>query len=196
MPGAPKQFNCDTVLLKALEVFWAKGYEATSIQDLVDAMGVSRASMYDTFGNKRDLFLLAFKQYSQSSIEKVTQTLNADNAPLTNLRALLSMMTQGNEAGKHYGCFANNVAIELGPHDPEIAALVGQFWQQIEALMGDALISAAKANQLRNNTNIKLTAALINSLMQGLVSMSKAGVDYQKQHAIIDELMMLLAPTS
>jgi len=192
MPGAPKQFNCDAVLLKALEVFWAKGYEATSIQDLVDAMGISRASMYDTFGNKRDLFLLAFNQYCQSSMETIKSILGAGDAPLSNLKTLLLMMTQRNEEGKHYGCFANNVAIELGPHDAEIAKLVGQFWQQVEDVIGGTLATATRAGQISIDTDIETTAALINSMLQGLVSMSKVGVTNQKQYTIIDQLMTLL----
>ena len=92
MVGPPKQFDRDEALGRALEVFWAKGFEATSMQDLVDHMGINRASMYDTFGNKHALFSRAVDWYATQVLGDIARILEAPGSPLGNKNLFLRVL--------------------------------------------------------------------------------------------------------
>jgi len=81
----PRKFNEDDVIDKAVKVFWAKGYEAASIQDLVDTMGIQRGSLYATFGGKQPLFLKSLKRYSVTVVSKLLEILRVSHLLLSRL---------------------------------------------------------------------------------------------------------------
>ena len=83
--GRSKAFNEELVLDKAIEVFWAKGYEATSIQDLVDAMGIQRGSLYGTFGSKQELFLKSLDRYSLVVVKDLLALLTSKTSALESI---------------------------------------------------------------------------------------------------------------
>ena len=125
MIGRPKEFDEADVLQQAMEVFWAHGYEATSVQDLLDAMGINRASMYDTFGDKHALFMAAFEHYGRTVTRGVEEVLDGPGSPLANIRKVLTRMAGDVVGGRSRGCLACNTAVELAPHDSEVAGAVG-----------------------------------------------------------------------
>jgi len=168
MVGPNKQFDKDEALNKALEIFWAKGFEATSMQDLVLNMGVNRASMYHTYGNKHALFIAALECYIESNLEHFKQALNAPGSPLENLNNIFQFFIGTGQQEKSYGCFINNTAVEMGPHDPQVAAIIRQFWLRFESLLTDLLNRAIQQGELAQHTNTKDLAVLINIALQGL----------------------------
>ena len=87
--GRPKEFDRKEALESAMEVFWAKGFEGTSVCDLLDGMGINRGSMYDTFGDKRALFLAAIDHYRQEVAGQLVEGLFAPGSPLENIRKIL-----------------------------------------------------------------------------------------------------------
>ncbi len=125
MVGRPKQFERSEALTSALEVFWTKGYEATSVQDLVDAMGVNRGSLYDTFGDKHALFVEAVEHYLNDSTSKLIEILSAGRSPLAGIQdffnRVVNNLTSDNGCR---GCLITNAAVELAPHDEEVADVV------------------------------------------------------------------------
>lgn len=129
-----KQFNIDETLTCAMQAFWARGYEATSMRDLVDATGVNRASLYATYGDKRALFLSAFRKYDEEVRERTLGELSQSLAPADAIRAIFdkfigqTRLPQGN-----WGCFMVNTTLELTAHDPEIARMVNRAQDGIEA---------------------------------------------------------------
>jgi TetR/AcrR family transcriptional repressor of nem operon len=129
-----KSFDVDATLSKAMQAFWAHGYEATSMQDLVRATGINRASIYATYGDKRALFLSALRKYDVDIRRKMLEQLEASAAPAAGIAAVFdrfidqTAMQQGN-----WGCFIVNTALELAAHDSEIARLVNTAQDDIEA---------------------------------------------------------------
>ncbi len=173
MAGPDKQFDRNATLDKALEVFWAKGFEATSMQDLVDNMGINRASMYQTYGNKRALFVAALARYIETMLGQMQEALAAPGSPLGNLHGLLQHFIEKGVEGRTYGCFINNTAVELGPHDAEIAGTIRGFWSRFESLLQSTLQRAIDTGELRPDMPVAQAAVLINIHLQGLMAKIK-----------------------
>src|SRR5437588_11307568 len=118
-----KEFNRDEVLHKAMEVFWTRGYERASIQDLVEHMGINRQSIYDTFGDKHPLCLQALDRYREIQSRKVYEVLDRPGSVNRNLRLLFQKVVDKSlsEEGRR-GCFVGNAMSELAGRCQETAA--------------------------------------------------------------------------
>ena len=99
MAGRPREFDTEQALERAMEVFWADGYEAASVQTLLDAMGINRGSMYDTFGDKHALFLAAIEHYGTTVFRCFEQDLACPGPVLECIRRTLRRMGQGERGG-------------------------------------------------------------------------------------------------
>src|SRR5579871_2078456 len=120
-----KEFDTNEALDKAIDLFWDKGYNACSMQDIVEGLGLSRSSIYETFGDKRQLFLEALKKYQRAALEAMEKDINAASDVREVLKQIFGSILPGNQnCSLEKGCFMVNSAIELAPHDPEIAAIV------------------------------------------------------------------------
>src|ERR1700733_563742 len=108
-----KDFDETQVLAKAIKLFWQKGYNGTSMQDLVDALGISRSSLYDTFGDKHQLYIKALESYEQAETAKRNKALDKSIPARTAIRQLLDYTLQDLISDKqHKGCFLTNAAVE------------------------------------------------------------------------------------
>lgn len=127
-----KQFNKDEALEKALAVFWERGYEATSMQDLIDCMGINRGSLYATFGDKHTLFVAALDMYDQRR-HRLLGALERRHPPREAIRQVFRLFVDGvedNVASK--GCFLTNCALELAAHDASVGSVVAKAQQDVE----------------------------------------------------------------
>ena len=107
-----KAFNKEEVLDKAVEVFWAKGYEAASIQDLVDAMGIQRGSLYATFGGKQQLFLTALNRYGEVVVKKLLEILGSKDSAFESIELFFAQLVEHLlTAGPLRSCLVTNSAI-------------------------------------------------------------------------------------
>ena len=116
----PKEFDRDAALQAAIGVFWAKGFAGASTEDLTRAMGIGRQSLYDTFGDKKRLYLEALGRYTAEQVAGHTQTLNGPGRPAENLKALLAAFAEQSEDQRRLGCFGLNAICEFGQDDPEV----------------------------------------------------------------------------
>ena len=120
-----KQFDVDDALSKAMHAFWARGYEATSMQDLVDCMGINRGSLYATFGDKRSLFVQAVRRYDTVHREAWVASLATSAVPRDAIVSVFrDVVASVIETGSRDGCMLVNTALELSPHDSEIADIL------------------------------------------------------------------------
>ncbi|MDH5325337.1 MAG: TetR/AcrR family transcriptional regulator [Gammaproteobacteria bacterium] len=194
MAGPQKQFDTDTVLAKALEVFWRQGYELTSVQDLVKGMGINRASLYDTFGNKTQLYQQTLQRYIEQSLTQSRELLLHHPGTvvqrLQNYFYTLNSTHHDNEC--HFGCFLNNTAVELGPHYPQFAEQVRNAWTEMETIFRTLLEQGVKKQELPPHLDTAAIAATINMMLQGISVMSKAGVPKEQLAQIIATVMNLL----
>ena len=172
--GPNKQFDRAKALDEAMQLFWEHGYEATSMQDLVNAMGINRASMYQTYGNKQALYRASLERYAMQILAHVTELLDKPGTPLTNLRDLFVHVVEQSLEGKMRGCFINNTAVELGPHDAELAEKTRDIWMQLENVFVTRLQQAIDQQQLAAETDTRQLAQLLNTNLQGLMVKTKA----------------------
>jgi len=191
MVGRPKTFDEAEALERAMEVFWARGYEATSVQDLLDAMGINRGSMYDTFGDKHALFSAAIEHYGGATTERLETTLQDARSPLDGIRRVLRTMGD-NEGGSCRGCLTTNAIVELAPHDPEIAAIVRGVLQGMERAFASALRRAVDAGELPRDADVRALARFLASVGQGLIVLSKASASRAQVKDTIDVAMAAL----
>lgn len=128
-----KQFDVDETLTRAMEAFWARGFDATSMQDLVRCTGVNRASLYATYGDKRALFLAALRQYDERIRKSMLARLEQRYPPREAIRRLfLAFAEQPAVDGVRRGCLLSNTALELAAHDEEVRAIVAAGQQDME----------------------------------------------------------------
>jgi TetR/AcrR family transcriptional repressor of nem operon len=182
----PKEFNPDDVLDKAMHTFWHKGYEATSMEDLLAAMGINRASFYDTFGGKRALFLKAIDRYCTGFIREKFSLLDQPGPALQTLRRFVRLMIEGGLADpQRRGCLIANTAMELAPHEKEIAGKVCQGLKMGEDAFFKILARAKAQGELAKDKDPRALARFLVTMMQGTIVMIKAGTpaDVVKQTA-------------
>ncbi|MCP3903687.1 MAG: TetR/AcrR family transcriptional regulator [Planctomycetes bacterium] len=177
MVGRPKEFDERQALDRAMEVFWVHGYEASSVQDLLDAMGINRGSMYDTFGDKHALFTAAIEHYGATVMCHLEQSLAAEGSPLDNIREVLTRAGGGGKKtaeGRCCGCLATNAIVELAPHDPNVAQMSRDLLKRIERAFAKALERARGAGELSDDADTRALARFLVTTLQGLVVMAKA----------------------
>jgi TetR/AcrR family transcriptional regulator, transcriptional repressor for nem operon len=121
----PREFDEAAVLEAAVECFWSRGYEATSVRDLADSMGITGASLYNAFGDKRSLYRRSLDYYVSQSFSDRVRRLEGNVPPLDALDAFFSEVIERSLADKHRkGCMLVNSALELAPHDPEFRRVI------------------------------------------------------------------------
>ena len=173
-----KEFDRETVLEKAMEVFWSQGYEATSIQDLVESMGINRGSLYDTFTDKHTLFLAVIAHYQKTVFE---QTFAHLAAPGASKQAIIdhfhAVVDRAIADGRRWGCLMTNAIVELSAHDSAIAACTQANLQQIESIFYQALVSAQQQGELKPDPDLRALARYLTASMQGLRVISKVMPD-------------------
>lgn len=173
-----KEFDPAAALQSALELFWERGYEATSMADLVEHLGVGRASLYATFGSKHDLYLKALDRYDELVGPRLLAELSQPGPALPAVRAVLrrfALEAVGEQRGR--GCFVVNVAAELASHDGESARRVLASWDQLETLLAAALTRAQAQGELGPQKEPRALARLLLVLLQGVRLVGKAGGD-------------------
>ncbi len=144
-----KEFNEEEVLDKAMLLFWEKGYNDTSIKDLIDALGISNASIYNAFGGKRQLFDLALKHYQSTKMSGIANFFNSQDDVRTGLRVVFEKIVSEDEADKNCkGCFIVNTTTEMIPADSKIQSLMASHRKQIEGHFYDFLHKGVDTGQI------------------------------------------------
>ena len=182
----PKEFNPDDAIEKAMQVFWYKGYEATSMEDLLTAMDLSRGSLYDTFGDKRQLFLKVVDRYCTTFASSKFSLLDQPGPALPTLRRFICDMIEGGLADpQRRGCLISNTVMELSPHEKEIAGRLRLALKMAEDTFFKVLTRAQQQGELRTGQDPRTLAQFFVTMMQGAVVMIKAGApgDVVKQTA-------------
>ncbi|MFD3307205.1 TetR/AcrR family transcriptional regulator [Streptomyces sp. NPDC058694] len=187
--GRPREFDKEQTLARALELFWSRGYGATSVQDLVDALAVERGSLYGAFGDKRRFYLDAVRLYWEVYERHLTTAL--DTAPL--LPALREILTHParldeliSDVGVPQGCLVGNTTAELVPQDAEATEVVTRSYRRFTEIVTDALRRAQAAGEVTANSSPEAQAQLLLYIVQGLSLVSRAGLDQSAALAAID----------
>ncbi len=189
----PKEFDQQEVLTKAMYTFWRYGYEGTSMQTLVSNMGINRGSLYDTFGDKRSLFLAAIAHYEQTVVNQMMASLLAPNAnkqTIINLFQELVAKTVSEE--DYYGCFITNTAVELCPQDEETQRRIDAKFKQVASAFKHALTNAQAQGEISRDRNLDTLAQYLISSLQGLRVMAKVNRDQATLNNIVQVILATL----
>jgi len=175
MVGRPREFDVEQALRRAMEVFWQQGYEATSVQDLLDAMGINRGSMYDTFGDKHALFTAALDHYARTVTGCLEADLAGPGSPIGNIRKVLASMAECCSRERCPGCLAAHAAVELGARDARVRTAARGILARIEKAFQRALRLAVEAGELSRGADTRAQARFLNATLQGLVVLGRTG---------------------
>ncbi|MFF0480074.1 TetR/AcrR family transcriptional regulator [Streptomyces sp. NPDC004435] len=189
-----KEFDPDAALQAALDLFWARGYEATSMADLVEHLGIGRASIYATFGNKHELYMKALDRYLETRDPGLVEELSAPGPALPAVRAVVRRFAAEATAEglRLTGCFVTNSAAELAPRDPVVARRVELSWEQVETLLHSALTRARAQGELPEGRDPRALSRLLLVLLQGVRVVGKASTDPARVRDAAEEALRLL----
>lgn len=186
-----KEFDEDAVLLKAMGLFWEKGYEKTSMQDLVSHMGILKGSIYDTFGDKRSLYFKSLQRYVEFSNQLVKRgmvnTRSAKEAILLLFEIAIEELDEYPE-----GCMIVNTAVELAKHDSEARHLVQQTWGDFEQTIYDLIVEGQHSGEFSKTLNAKELSYYFMNALIGLRVMVKTMPDREKLLKIVEINMSVL----
>lgn len=169
-----KQFDEQQVLEKAMELFWKKGYNGTSIQDLVEHLGINRASLYDTYGGKDALFEKTFEYYQQINAQKTKELLAQTPSVKEGLRNLFGLLIeQAVKDADKKGCFVVNTTTELIPNDEKWLPVLNRNRNTFENLFFQHLQRGVAQGEISPDKDLKSIAALLFALNNGLQVVAK-----------------------
>ncbi|MEQ1772639.1 MAG: TetR family transcriptional regulator C-terminal domain-containing protein [Burkholderiales bacterium] len=174
----PREFDLNDTLDRAMQAFWAKGYEATSLDDLCAATGLGRSSLYAAFGDKQGLYLNALAQYEAAAVARINAAASGSASPRAGITAFVHRVIDDIVAGPgRRGCFIGNCAGELARHDKVVASRVRESMARVQNTFRDVLLQAKGAGQLGKNADVDALAAFLMSGIQGLRLVGKANPD-------------------
>jgi TetR/AcrR family transcriptional repressor of nem operon len=181
MRGPEKQFDREEVLGKAMKLFWNQGYAATGMTQLLTHMGIGRQSLYDTFGDKKSLYLAALERYFAFLGEQWKRQLDAPGSPLGNLKNLSRRIMEVAEETGFCGCFIGNAMAEFGDCDEDIRRVLGRSLDRMEEMLTGALQRAQEAGELSPRARPRDLAKLLIVSIQGSALLSK--LEPHRKHA-------------
>jgi TetR/AcrR family transcriptional repressor of nem operon len=188
-----KEFDRDEALQKAMEVFWSRGYEAASIQDLVERMGINRQSLYDTFGDKHALYLQALDRYREVEGRKLFELLKRSGSVKKALRQLFQGVVEGSFCdGERRGCFVGNAMSELAGRCKETAARTCSNLAVAEDALYRALLRGKREGEIKGGRDLRAVARFLYSSMQGLQLMAKATRDRKTLEDVVRVTLSVL----
>ena len=187
--GRPRQFDEDAVLDALTELFWEKGYEATSMADILDVSGLRKSSLYNAFGSKKELFRRVLNRYVERTMDGFAEMAKASDAPgLEALHAFLDAVFAFGRAG----CLAVNTTTELGTTDPAVTAAARLYRDRIRAALRTAVTAASRSSGLSPDLIGVRTEMLLGFLL-GCAVAARTGADEaemrglaQAAHATVD----------
>ena len=187
-----KQFDQYAALDEAMELFWERGYHATSIQDLVDHLGVNRQSLYDTFGGKDRLYLAALERYRTLAAQPVHQALAREGPVREVLQRFFSEFLDNFLAGNWKGCFMVNATAELAGQDEGVSRVCAANARQLETAFAGLIARGLQAGEINPaRPTLQLARFLVNTL-NGLAVTAKATRDRKALDQIVEVALAAL----
>ncbi|MDK8190804.1 TetR/AcrR family transcriptional regulator [Paenibacillus sp. UMB7766-LJ446] len=173
-----REFDTDKALEAAMQTFWDKGFEATSLSDLTTAMGIQRPSLYAAFGDKKELFETALRRYTTLHAAQVRSRLQHTSSVKEAFRALFEHIgAEGDVTDPRHGCFCINTMVELAPHDPKLAVLTREHQMYLAAIFKETIERGQETGELSDDLDaIALSKSLVVSMI-GLTVMMKSEPD-------------------
>jgi TetR/AcrR family transcriptional repressor of nem operon len=189
-----RTFDPATALSKAVELFSSKGYSETSMEDIVQATGVSRYGLYGTFGNKRELFEQALDRYADSMGKQAFLGLLEPEASLEHIRRIFEVrVADMSSAEENKGCLFIHTAMELAPRDNDLREVLQKFMGRMAKLFAVGLESAKGRGEVRSDLDVTAAGELLTSTMFGLAVLGRTGFPKSTLDGIVDSTLNSLS---
>ena len=173
-----KDFDEGEVLARAVKLFWLKGYNGTSMQDLVDELGISRSSLYDTYVDKHTLYLKALEFYQAGTRDQVQEIVTDTQSSKAAIKKLLEFIADNLVSDKqHKGCFMLNAEVEVAALDNEVRSIVCENDRQIEDVLLQLIRQGQKAGEIGNRKDAKVLVRFFANAIKGMRVSSKTVTD-------------------
>ncbi|WP_280339179.1 TetR/AcrR family transcriptional regulator [Nocardia neocaledoniensis] len=170
-----KEFDPEVVLDRALDLFWQRGYETTSLADLTEHLGIARGCIYATYGNKHALFMKALRRHLEIVDARITVALSRPGPAVPAVIALIDEFVRDScRPDRFLGCLVTNAAVELAARDADVARLVESSWARTEAAFAGALARAVAQGELRPDADPRALARFLLVFFQGVWVLERA----------------------
>lgn len=179
-----KEFDEKAVLRKAMELFWEQGYEKTSMQDLVDHMGIHRRSIYDTFGDKRSLFLASLNHYEELIVKEMESIISSTSSTKQAIRDVFIFILNAIEQYPK-GCLSVNSAVELSLVDKEIGCIVTKMFNRTEDMLNNLIKRGQNSGELSKEIDSDNTSRFLHNNLVGIRVLIKTNYDKKELEGII-----------
>ncbi|MEU7768959.1 TetR/AcrR family transcriptional regulator [Nocardia sp. NPDC049190] len=191
--GRPRSFDDDQVVKGAKDVFWRRGYAATSLRELKEELGVLPGSLYGAFGDKHALFLRALEHYADDTRE-VAASILADGPVLPRIGELLASVLAAASGMPGRGCMLGNTAAELLPVDEAARRVISDAFGALEGALEQALAGAQQAGEVSADIDCGAQARLLVTLVQGLHIVARAEPDPHRLDDVVHVALASLTP--
>ncbi len=192
----PRQFDETAVLDAAVQCFWSRGYEVTSVRDLAEGMGLTSASLYNTFGDKRALYRRALEHYLEQSVRDRIRRFEG-LSPRDAVAAFLGEIVERSLGDlEHRGCMLVNAALEVAPHDPEFRLVVAEELKQIEAFFRRCISRGQKSGEISADLDTRDSARMLLGVLMGIRVLARARPERALLEGIVRPALGLLYPPS
>ena len=171
----PKEFDRAVALKAAIAVFSDHGYEGTSTDALLEAMGISRQSMYDTFGDKRRLYLDALQQYNADSVSDIIRSLNRPSSPLKGLEAALISFASRPAPQAKFGCMGISSICEFGRSDSEMVLLNDAAGRTLRSAFERRVAEAKAEGEVAGDLDVRAAAEFMQATLMGIKVAARGG---------------------
>ena len=190
--GRNKEFDREQVLHKAMLVFWEKGFEAASIPDLLQAMGLSRSSLYETFADKESLYLEAIELYKRRGLIKRSFVKNAASAKDGIRQYFDRHIADALDEALPNSCLITNATVGMDSPDERVRAAIKDSFDGLEECFADAIKRGQQTGEISPDKDVKTMAILLLNLNHGINVVSKMKPDRQIYDDMIEAVLAML----
>jgi TetR/AcrR family transcriptional repressor of nem operon len=187
--GRPREFDEERALEAAMDEFWKKGYESTSLNDLCCCTGLHKGSLYQAFGDKHKLFMRSLNHYADREFKDVAAVAFQQDSPLDSIRALVR--TVCDHAAEGRGCLMINSMVELAPHDPEVKELLTNEGQRRIQMMTELLTKAQEAGEIRAELDPGMLAQQLMVGLAGAAALVKGLITTEEVMHLLESMIDL-----
>lgn len=191
--GRPREFDEDKVLAAAGDVFWSHGYEGTSTRDLTECTGLTPASIYNAFGDKRGIYVRSLEYYLKTTLHERIARLDALNSPARAIATYFrEIIDRSLSDPKHRGCMLVNTALAATPDDPDLQRLVADETAAIEAFFHRQILAGQKNGEIPKNQSANDLARMLLSIVFGLRVLVRVRPDAELLESLVRPALAML----
>jgi TetR/AcrR family transcriptional repressor of nem operon len=174
----PKEFDRDVALRRAIPVFWKKGFARTSTEDLVAAMGIGKQSLYDTFGDKRRLFLEALRTYNSEGAASLVKRVAGGTSRIAAIEGVLVDLANEQPYKRALGCMGVNSICELGG-DVDVRAVSTMAAAFQETALTSLIEDAKQQGEVSEAVDARAAARFLAAILSGMRVQAKVGASVE-----------------